>query len=196
MISHELNLQAIRIQKKKRAISPSTTSNLFFTQKISKSLKNVATHDPVTDECKTQKTGCFCDSCLPLRLSLWSVRLLKLQPKVYMTPQIIECCICLFKRLCEKQVDQKRIGDSFFCQSAPATLIQHIETWTNGLVACWWIAMKHCSFRTAIPNRTLISRATGANAILLADCEVKVLQALDWNINSLLKESIFLSAGR
>lgn len=58
----------------------------------------------------------------------------------------------------------------------------------HDLIACWWIAMKYCSIRTAVPNRTLLSRATDAKDLLLADCEMAALIALDWNVNSFLAE--------
>ena len=186
MISCELNLQAV--QRRKRAISPSSTSTVPNMQET-KSRKDVSEY-----ECKSKKTGCFCENCLYLQLSLWSISLLKLQPKVYMAPRIIQCCVCLFKRVCEKKAELSRLGGDCFGQNAHALLTCHDKMLKHDLIACWWIAMKHCSFRTAMPNRTLISRATGASDTLLADCEVKVLKVLDWRINFLLRDMVLLSA--
>jgi hypothetical protein len=42
----------------------------------------------------------------------------------------------------------------------------------HDLVAVWWIAMKHCSVRTAVPNRALLARATDSKRSLLSECEL------------------------
>jgi hypothetical protein len=122
------------------------------------------------------------DSVLRSQLVHWTGKLLKLQPKVHMSPHIMECGLCLFKRLRQKQLLSWADG------KLPKAYISNRELMIHDLIACWWIAMKHCSIRTAVPNRTLLSRATDAKDLLLADCEMAALIALDWNVNSLLAE--------
>ena len=122
------------------------------------------------------------DSVLRSQLVHWTGKLLKLQPKVHMSPHIMECGLCLFKKLRQKQLLSWADG------KLPKAYISNRELMIHDLIACWWLAMKHCSIRTAVPNRTLLSRATDAKDLLLADCEMAALIALDWNVNSLLAD--------
>ena len=122
------------------------------------------------------------DSVLRSQLVMWTDKLLKLQPKVHMSPHIMECGLCLFKSLRQKQLKSWAHG------KLPKSYISNRDLMIHDLVACWWIAMKHCSVRTAVPNRTLLSRATEAKCKLLADCELSALCALDWDINVILRD--------
>lgn len=122
------------------------------------------------------------DSVLRSQLVMWTNKLLKLQPKVHMSPHIMECGLCLFKSLRQKQLKSWAHG------KLPKSYISNRDLMIHDLVACWWIAMKHCSVRTAVPNRTLLSRATEAKSKLLAECELSALCALDWDINMILRD--------
>lgn len=59
----------------------------------------------------------------------------------------------------------------------------------HDLAAALWIALKHCSVRTAVPNRALLARATGARPELLQEREVASLRAVDWRINAALRSA-------
>ncbi|WPT17497.1 hypothetical protein PSENEW3_00005500 [Picochlorum sp. SENEW3] len=121
------------------------------------------------------------DSVLRSQLVMWTEKLLQLQPKVHMSPHIMECGLCLFKQLRKKQLKSWSQG------KLPDSYISNRDLMIHDLVACWWIAMKHCSVRTAVPNRTLLSRATDSKSLLLSDCELSALIAMDWNVNHILE---------
>lgn len=133
------------------------------------------------DQSQVESVGRF-DSVLRSQLVIWTDKLLKLQPKVHMSPHIMECGLCLFKSLRQKQLKSWANG------KLPKSYISNRDLMIHDLVACWWIAMKHCSVRTAVPNRTLLSRATEAKCKLLAECELSALCALHWDINMILRD--------
>ena len=122
------------------------------------------------------------DSVLRSQLVMWTNKLLKLQPKVHMSPHIMECGLTLFKSLRQIQLKSWAQG------KLPKSYISNRDLMIHDLVACWWIAMKHCSVRPAVPNRTLLSRATEAKDKLLAECELSALCTLDWDINMILRD--------
>ena len=64
--------------------------------------------------------------------------------------------------------------------------INNREILRHDLVACWWVSMKHCSVRTAVPNRALLARATHSKKSLLSECELSALCTLDWDIQKIL----------
>jgi hypothetical protein len=126
------------------------------------------------------------DSVLRSQLVSWTEKLLQLQPKVHMSSHIIECGLCLFKQLRRKQLKSWSQG------ALPDSYISNRDLMIHDLVACWWIAMKHCSVRTAVPNQTLLSRATDSKPMLLSECELSALIALDWNVNHILERHGFV----
>lgn len=121
------------------------------------------------------------DEVLRSQLAQWTKHLLKLQPKVHMSPHIMECGLCLFKVLRKRQLVSWAQG------KLPKAYVSNRDLMIHDLIACWWIAMKHCSVRTAVPNRTLLSRATQAKDLLLADCELAALLSLKWDVNHVLR---------
>jgi hypothetical protein len=106
------------------------------------------------------------DSALRTQLSTWTDRLIDLQPKVYMSPHILECGFVLFKALRQRQLQAWIDG------KLPKSYISNRELMRHDLVAVWWIAMKHCSVRTSVPNRALLARATDSKRSLLSECEL------------------------
>ena len=106
------------------------------------------------------------DSALRAQLSTWTDKLIDLQPKVYMSPHILECGLVLFKALRQRQLQAWIDG------KLPKSYISNRELMRHDLVAVWWIAMKHCSVRTAVPNRALLARATDSKRSLLSECEL------------------------
>ena len=67
---------------------------------------------------------------------------------------------------------------------------QHMSchvTLAHDLAACYWAVLKHCSVRTAVPNRALMSKATGTDAVTLGRREIDALVALDWDVNAILR---------
>ncbi len=67
--------------------------------------------------------------------------------------------------------------DALLCQVALA----------HDIAACYWAALKHCSVRTAVPNRALMSKATGTDPVALAQREVDALVTLNWDVNAILR---------
>ena len=106
------------------------------------------------------------DSALRAQLSTWTDKLIDLQPKVYMSPHILECGLVLFKALRQRQLQAWIDG------KLPKSYISNRELMRHDLVAVWWIAMKHCSVRTVVPNRALLARATDSKRSLLSECEL------------------------
>jgi hypothetical protein len=130
------------------------------------------------------------DSALRAQLVAWTDKLIELQPKVHMSPHIMECALCLFKSLRQRQLESWADG------KLPKSYISNRELMRHDLVAVWWIAMKHCSVRTAVPNRALLSRATESKRVLLSDCELSALSALEWDVNLILRShGLVLSCG-
>lgn len=135
------------------------------------------------DRVRSEEIAKRFDGVLRAQIHAWTKQLLKLQPKVHMSAHIIDCGLCIFKRLRRAQLLSWSRGN------LPKAYISNKELMIHDLIACWWIAMKHCSVRTAVPNRTLLSRATHAKEVLLGDCEIAALVALNWDINAILVES-------
>lgn len=120
------------------------------------------------------------DSAIRQQLSAWTDKLIELQPKVYMNAHICESGLCLFKVLRQRQLQawiDGRLEQSY---------INNKELLRCDLVAAWWIAMKHCSVRTAVPNRALLARATDSKKTLLSECELSALCTLEWDIQKIL----------
>ena len=76
------------------------------------------------------------DSALRAQLSTWTDKLIDLQPKVYMSPHILECGLVLFKALRQRQLQAWIDG------KLPKSYISNRELMRHDLVAVWWIAMK------------------------------------------------------
>lgn len=123
------------------------------------------------------------ESVLRCQLVSWTEKLLKLQPKVHMSPHIMESGLYLFKSLRQRQLKLWVQG------RLPKSYISNRDLMVHDLAACWWIAMKHCSVRTAVPNRSLLSRATDSKCSLLAECEISALSILNWDVNIILREN-------
>ena len=98
-----------------------------------------------------------------------------------MSDHLIESGLCLFKHLRCLQVSAASEG------RFPAEYLSSEVLLLHDLIACWWIALKHCSVRTAVPNRTLMSRATNADPAMLADRELAALVGMDWEVNAVLR---------
>jgi hypothetical protein len=103
--------------------------------------------------------------------------------QVQMTEHLIDCGLCLFKYLRRLQVAACAAG------RFPHSYLADEDNLVHDLVACWWVALKHCSVRTAVPNRTLMARATGATPELLSDRELAALIGMDWDVNAVLRLS-------
>jgi hypothetical protein len=93
----------------------------------------------------------------------------------------MKCGLCLFKNL--RYVQWQAAIDGKFSSE----YFNNPSTNHHDLAACYWIALKHCSIRTAVPNRTLMSRATGCDAFYLADQELTAILWMDWEINAVLR---------
>lgn len=102
--------------------------------------------------------------------------------QVFMSEHLIECGLCLYKYLRHLQVNATMDGRLSPAYFANQQLIMH------DIIGCWWIGLKCCSIRTAVPNRALMCKATGANPPLLADCELAALIAMDWEATAVLRE--------
>eukprot|EP00887_Chlorella_sp_A99_P003478 scaffold7.g3478.t1 len=113
----------------------------------------------------------------------WGQKLVQLQPKVLMSDHLVECGMHLFKYLRQLQVEAAYDG------RFPLDYLSNEQLLIHDLIACFWIGLKHCSVRTAVPNRTLLCRATGANAELLNDRELAALIAMDWSVSAVLRSA-------
>ncbi|KAL4425423.1 hypothetical protein ABPG75_009439 [Micractinium tetrahymenae] len=122
------------------------------------------------------------EQLLRSNLAVWGQRLVQLQPKVYMTEHLMECGMYLFKYLRSLQVEAACMGQF------PVDYLARQDMMLHDLIACWWIALKHASVRTAVPNRTLMCRATEAVPVLLNDRELAALIAIDWEVQAVLKK--------
>ena len=98
-----------------------------------------------------------------------------------MTDHLIESGLCLFKYLRQLQVAACVEG------RFPSDYLANDRLLMHDLIACWWIGLKHCSVRTAVPNWTLMCRATGAKPELLSDRELAALVGMDWDVNAVLR---------
>lgn len=103
-----------------------------------------------------------------------------------MSNHLIESGLCLFKHLRRLQIFAASEG------RFPADYLASEVLLLHDLIACWWIALKHCSVRTAVPNRTLMSRATNSDPEMLADREIAALVGMDWDVNAVLRSHGFI----
>ncbi|KAL4446744.1 hypothetical protein ABPG77_007988 [Micractinium sp. CCAP 211/92] len=138
--------------------------------------------DAVEDEAEPNPLAPGLEEVLRSQLACWGHRLVQLQPKVHMTDHLIECGLYLFKYLRSLQVEAACVGQFPLDYLARKDLLNH------DLISCWWIALKHASVRTAVPNRTLMCKATDAHAALLSDRELAALIAIDWEVQAVLKK--------
>lgn len=102
---------------------------------------------------------------------------------MHVSEHLMRCGLCLFKNLRFIQwtaAIEGRLTPDYF--NSPAT--NH-----HDLAACYWMALKHCSVRTAVPNRTLMSRATGCEPVQLGEGELAALLWLEWEVNAVLRLS-------
>lgn len=60
-------------------------------------------------------------------------------------------------------------------------------TLRHDLAACYWTALKHCSVRTAVPNRSLMSKATATDPTTLGLREVDAMVTMEWEVNAVLR---------
>ncbi|GAB4812999.1 hypothetical protein N2152v2_000045 [Parachlorella kessleri] len=120
-------------------------------------------------------------------LYAWGKRLVELQPKVHMSEHLTESGLFLFKCLRQLQLNACCEGSLALADLSNEVLLVH------DLIACFWIAMKACSIRTQVPNRTLVSKATGAQPELLGERELAALILLDWDVNTMLRLGGFVS---
>jgi hypothetical protein len=106
-----------------------------------------------------------------------------------MSDHLIEAGLALFRHL--RGLQAAAAADGRF----PADYLSCEALARHDLAACWWVALKHCSVRTAVPNRTLMTRATGASAALLADRELAALVGMDWEVAGVLRAAGLAAAG-
>jgi hypothetical protein len=165
-----------KCEGKRRKIGLGSVSKaLLFTKQNKDSSQSLQ-----SDQARVESIRRF-DSALRAQLVAWTDKLIELQPKVYMSAHIMECALCLFKALRQRQLK------SWVDGRLPKSYISNRELMRHDLVAVWWIAMKHCSIRTLVPNRALLSRATESKRVLLSDCELSALCALEWDVNRVLR---------
>ncbi|KAL6777732.1 hypothetical protein ACKKBG_A15420 [Auxenochlorella protothecoides x Auxenochlorella symbiontica] len=141
--------------------------------------------DTTEDECDAVAAGL--QAVLRGKMRTWSRNLVRLQPKVHVSEYLLECGLWLFRNLRNLQVAAAAAG------VLPAAYLTEEQYLLHDLIACWWLAMKHCSVRTAVPNRTLMCRATGACPALLSDRELATLISLNWRVSGVLSRGDLLS---
>lgn len=66
---------------------------------------------------------------------------------MHVSEYLLECGLWLFRNLRNLQVAAAAAG------VLPAAYLTEEQYLLHDLIACWWLAMKHCSVRTAVPNR-------------------------------------------
>ena len=103
--------------------------------------------------------------------------------QVFVSEHLIECGLALFKHL--RFVQWQAFLDGHLGQD----LLSCQVTLRHDLAACYWTALKHCSIRTAVPNRSLMSKATATDSYVLAQREVQALVWIDWDVNVILRIS-------
>ena len=103
--------------------------------------------------------------------------------QVHVSEHLIECGLCLFRHL--------RIVQSAAALDGrlPLHALRNDVLCLHDLAACWWIGLKCCSVRTAVPNRALMSKATDCYPAMLGDRELAALLTLEWDANALLREA-------
>lgn len=114
-------------------------------------------------------------------LVLWSNELKRLQPKVYVSEHLVECGLALFRHLRLVQWHALLDGNLSHEQLSCQLTLRH------DLAACYWTALKHCSVRTAVPNRSLMSKATATDPTTLGQREVDAMVTMEWEVNAVLR---------
>lgn len=110
-----------------------------------------------------------------------ALSILFLLMQVHVSEHLVECGLALFKHL--RLVQWQALLDGHLGQDLLAC---HI-TLRHDLASCYWMALKHCSVRTAVPNRSLMSKATATDAVVLSQREVQALVWMDWDVNAILR---------
>ena len=110
---------------------------------------------------------------------IFTIKFLKMQ--VYVSEHLVECGLALFKHL--RIVQWQALIDG----QLGVELLSCHATLRHDLAACYWAALKHCSVRTAVPNRALMSKATGTDAVLLGQHELEALISMEWEVNAVLR---------
>lgn len=98
-----------------------------------------------------------------------------------MDSDLIECGLCLYKHLLHVYALRARQGHLPLGCLFDANIQRHDQ------IACFWIALKCCSIRTAVPNRALMSKATKADPNVLGERELGALIAMDWEAIAVLR---------
>ena len=101
--------------------------------------------------------------------------------QVYVSEHLVECGLALFRHL--RLVQWHALLDGHLSHE----LLSCQHTLRHDLAACYWTALKHCSVRTAVPNRSLMSKATATDPPTLGQREVDALVTLEWEVNAVLR---------
>lgn len=101
--------------------------------------------------------------------------------QVYVSEHLVECGLAIFRHLRLVQwhalLDGNLSHEHLSCQ----LILRH------DLAACYWTALKHCSIRTAVPNRSLMSKATATDPTTLGQREVDAMVTIEWEVNAVLR---------